>query len=380
MRGMKNVAVSVRNAIIRAGYRYICKPYFFARDPELVHNQMITVGNMLGRVWLGRALTSLLFNYSHPSLHTTVLGIAFKNPLGLSAGFDKNADLVGIIPSVGFGFEEVGSITGEYCPGNPKPRMWRLLKSKSLVIYYGLNNRGCVVLGQQLRRALFRIPVGTSIAMTNCAANLDRAHGIKDFAKAFRELADVGAYTTVNISCPNAQGGQPFVDSGALEALLTELDKIPTNKPVLIKLSPDLTFAQVDTLLDIAKAHRVHGVICTNLTKPRDNKAVVDDLANIPAVGGLSGAPTKELSDALIAHVYTREQGKCIIVGVGGISTAEDAYRKIRLGASLLQMITGMIFEGPQVVSEINQGLARLLARDGFTHVSQAVGVDVPLR
>ncbi len=376
---MKEYAVRGRNVIIRLGYRYLCKPYFFARDPEQVHNQMIMVGNMLGRVWLGRALTSLLFNYSHPSLQTSVLGIEFPNPLGLSAGFDKNADLVSIVPSVGFGFEEVGSITGQYCPGNPKPRMWRLIKSKSLVIYYGLNNRGCVAIAQQLRRTLFRIPVGTSVAMTNCAANLDRAQGIKDFATAFRELADIGHYTTVNISCPNAQGGQPFVDPVALEQLLTELDTIPTKKPVLIKLSPDLTFDHVDMLLDIAKRHRVDGIICTNLTKPRDNPAVVDDPSLIPDVGGLSGAPTRELSDALLAHIYAREGRRFVLVGVGGISTAEDAYRKIRLGASLLQMITGMIFEGPQVVSEINQGLAALLARDGFTNISQAVGVDVRL-
>ena len=367
-----------RNKAIHAAYSGVLKPLFFLNDPEKTHDLMTAVGKRLGRFSAGRGLTRALFDYKNPMLAQQIGSIRFENPIGLSAGFDKNAELTDILPAVGFGFAEVGSITGYACAGNPKPRLWRLPDSKSLAVYYGLKNDGCEAIAARLRKKLsekpFAFPVGMSVAMTNCKENLDLQSAIADFAKAFRTMEPLGAYVTVNISCPNTQGGQPFVAPERLDALFDSLDTIPTEKPVFIKLSPDMDDAQLDSLLAVARKHRIDGIICTNLTKKRNNPHILDK--DVPQVGGLSGKVVQELSDKMLARIYKKEGKRFILVGCGGVFTAEDAYKKIRLGASLVQMITGMIFEGPQVISEINQGLATLLKRDGFSSIGQAVGVD----
>jgi dihydroorotate dehydrogenase len=187
-------------------------------------------------------------------------------------------------------------------------------------------------------------------------------------------MEKMGEYVTVNISCPNTHGGQPFVEPHKLDYLLDILDEIPTTKPVFVKLSPDMSPRELDTLLDVLKNHRVHGIICTNLTKNRSNKHIKDNF--VPEKGGMSGKVVQDMSDRMLAHIFRREGKRFVLVGCGGVFTAEDAYKKIKLGASLVQMITGMIFEGPQVISEINRGLVELLQRDGYTTITQAIGVD----
>lgn len=372
---MKEQIIGARNALIHSFYAGIMKPIFFRYDPESIHDTMTRFGATLGKRSLTRAVTRSLFGYADPRLAQTILGISFKNPVGLAAGFDKNAELTDILPSVGFGFIEVGSITGKPCEGNAKPRVWRLPKSKALVINYGLKNDGCDVIARRLKEKRFEAVIGTSVAMTNCAENVDIVAAIHDYVKAFRSLADIGDYFTINISCPNAQGGQPFVEAPALDRLLAEIDAIETSKPVFIKLSPDMSVPQVDALLEVAKKHRVHGIIVVNLTKKRDNPKILDK--DVPAAGGVSGKPVSGMSDGLLSYIYKKERDRFVLVGVGGIFTAEDAYKKIRLGASLVQLITGMIYEGPQLIGEINRGLAQLLARDGFKTISEARGIDV---
>ena len=365
-----------RDRLLRFGYRRLVKPLLFRMDPETVHDRMVSFGQLLGRSASLRALTAALFSYEHPSLARNILGIRFANPVGLAAGFDKNAELLEILPAVGFGFAEVGSITGEPCEGNPRPRLWRLVKSRGLVVHYGLKNKGCERIAAQLRGRRFAIPIGTSIAKTNSPATTDTSAGIADYAKVFRAFADIGDYFAVNISCPNAYGGEPFVDPDRLDALLRELDRIQTSKPVFLKLPSGLATAELEALLVVAGRHRVAGFICTNLTKDRHAPHIVDPL---PDRGGVSGKPLAELADETIRQVYGCTKGRYTIIGCGGIFSAEDAYRKIRLGASLVQLITGMIFEGPQLISEINRGLVWLLKRDGFQNISEAVGVDNPI-
>lgn len=371
---MKDAIVGARNAAIRWVYQKVLKPFYFKRDPEDVHDRMIKVGAFLGRFAVTRWIVRLCFGYSNRSLEQSVLGITFRNPIGLAAGFDKEAELVDTIPSVGFGLIEVGSITGSPSAGNPKPRLWRLPKSQGLVVYYGLKNAGVEAISAKLRGRTFAIPLGTSVAMTNCKENLEIANAVADYAKAFRMTAEIGDYTTVNVSCPNAQGGQPFMDPAKLDLLLGKLDMVKTRKPVFVKLSPDVTRRELDQILDVIGRHRVDGIITTNLTKKRDNPLIEDE--DLPAVGGVSGKPVQDLADRLLAYIYRREKDRYVLVGCGGVFTAEDAYRKIRLGANLVQLVTGMIFEGPQAISEINRGLARLLREDGYRNVSEAVGVD----
>jgi len=374
---VNNLISSLRNKLLSFGYRLLLKPLFFKFYPETIHDSMVSLGSFLGKYPLTRNLTKYLFFYRNRRLEQRILGIKFVNPIGLAAGFDKNAQLTDILPSVGFGFAEVGSITGEHCEGNPKPRLWRLKNSKGLVVHYGLKNDGCEVISKKLRGRKFAIPIGTNIAKTNCKETVDVKRGIVDYVKAFREFRDIGDYFTINISCPNAFGGQPFTNPSRLERLLKEIDKIRTKKPIFLKLSPDLSSKHVDDILGVVRKHRIHGFICSNLTKKRRNKRIIDE--DVPANGGISGKVVKELSNKLIPYIFKKTGGKYVIIGLGGVFNALDAYKKIKLGASLVQLITGMIFEGPQVISDINLGLVKLLEKDGYSNISQAIGVDIKL-
>lgn len=369
---MKNLLIALRNKIIATTYTHLLKRIFFRIDPERVHDAMTYVGQRLGKYALTRTVTRIAFGYAHPALEQTILGIRFANPVGLAAGFDKDALLTDIMGSVGFGFEEVGSITGRACAGNPKPRLWRMKRSKGLVVYYGLKNAGCELIAKRLDTTRAAIPIGTSIAMTNDETTATREAGIADYAKVFKALSDIGNYFTINISCPNTCMGEPFTEPDALDDLLTHLDAIETSKPIFIKISADLPREKLDAIIAIADKHRVHGFVCTNLTKDRSNENIKD--ADVPVYGGMSGKMVKDRSDALITHIYAKTKGEYVIIGCGGIFTAEDAYEKIRRGASLVQMITGMIFEGPQVISEINRDLVKLLKADGFMTIAEAVG------
>jgi dihydroorotate dehydrogenase len=380
---MYDLYVSTRNGVTKFFYKNLLKPIFFLMDPEVVHDQMTWFGKGLGKTAVGRWLLRAEFNYENPMLSQEVRGMKFKNPIGLAAGFDKNAELTKTLPQIGFGFAELGSITGEACPGNPKPRLWRLKRSESLVVYYGLKNDGAEALSAKLKKLLppkgkRDFVYGISVAKTNSPATCVTEAGVADYAKAYRLMREVADYITVNISCPNAFGGEPFTDVKSLEMLLKELDKLHVpGIPVLIKLSPDLSRKEIDNLLEVCDKHKIDGFVCSNLTKKRDNPKIKDQ--QVPDKGGISGKVVHDLTNDLIEHIYKRTGGKKLIMGVGGVFTAEDAYAKIRLGANLIQMITGMIFEGPSVMSEINQGLVKLLKRDGFKNVSEAVGVDVKL-
>ncbi|MBI2315097.1 quinone-dependent dihydroorotate dehydrogenase [Candidatus Daviesbacteria bacterium] len=369
---MIEVIVFLRNRILSFCYKNLLKPLFFLVEPENIHGGMTLAGRFLGGNSLTRKLTSLLFSYSHPALEQKILGIKFKNPVGLSAGFDKDARLTNILPSVGFGFAEIGTITGEACKGNLRPRLWRLKNSRSLIVNYGLKNDGAERISKRLQGKDFAFPVITSIGKTNSLGTVEIDAGIKDYVKAYQYFTGIGDIFEINISCPNAYGGLPFSDPQKLDVLLKQITKIPTKKPIFIKMPPDLTDNQLDKILEVVKKHKIDGFTCSNLTKPRTNK--ISDRV-VPKDGGLSGKLVEQLSNHQIQRIYQKTKGKYIIIGVGGIFSAEDAYRKIKLGASLVELITGMIFQGPQLISEINQGLVKLLKKDGYTNISQAVGM-----
>lgn len=344
-------------------------------DPEDAHDHMMKVGQCLGKYSLTQTITKHIFSFEDERLTQTVNGITFKNPVGLSAGFDKNALLTDILPSVGFGFLELGSITGEPCPGNPKPRLWRLPKSQGLIVYYGLKNDGCEAIARRLEGKSVSVPIGMSIAKTNNAQTCETQAGIDDYLKAYKTLSHIGSYDTINISCPNTFGGQPFTDKERLNQLLTVLNQVRNKKPMYIKFSPDLSDENLDELLQVAIDHKVDGIICSNLTKKKENDRIVESLPTDK--GGISGKVVEGLANEQIQKVFKMTGGKMTIIGVGGIFSAEDAYKKIRSGANLLQLITGMIFEGPQLIGQINSGLVQLLERDGFKNISEARGVDV---
>jgi dihydroorotate dehydrogenase len=365
--------VSLHTPLITWSYRHLLKPVFFTQDPETVHDRMVKVGERLGQHRFSRKTIQALFNYQHKALRQSILGIDFANPIGLAAGFDKNAQLLGILPAVGFGFVEVGSITGQPCPGNPTPRLWRLPKSRSLCVYYGLKNDGAEALASRLAAHSWPIPVGISAAKTNNQATVNTDAGIQDYLKVYQAFKDIGQYATINISCPNTFGGEPFTEPDKLQRLLAALANEPRTKPLFLKISPDLSLTQVDKVIDLSLQLQVDGLIIGNLTKNRDNARLLDP---VPEHGGFSGKVVEQLSDTLLAHAYRQAGTKLALIGCGGVFSAEDAYRKIRLGASLVQLVTGLIYQGPQLIGQINRDLVSLLQRDGYTNISQAIGVD----
>lgn len=365
-------------------YTKFLKPLLFRFEPGWVHDQATAIGELLGRFSFTRAIVRKVCAFEHPSLHTTVNGIRYQNPIGLSGGFDKDVRLTQIMPEIGFGFMEVGSITHHPYAGNPGRHLVRLPKDQAIIVYYGLKNMGAKAIRKKIEGLQFRIPTAINIAKTN-RADIKGQQSIDDYVQTYRLLRDKFAYATINISCPNAQDGcllqdSPTLLNGLLAALQAELKTVP----VYIKISNDLTIAQVDAILEIVNQYPViDGFVVSNLAKDRTKlqlKSSQATLDQLPA-GGISGKPIKDNSNRLISYIYESTQGKYTIIGVGGVFTAEDAYAKIKAGASLVELITGMVYGGPLTIKRIKRGLVQLLEQDGFTNIEQARGIKYrPIR
>lgn len=385
---MINALVGIRNLILKGLYR-AARPAIFLMEPESAHYSLKRVGVFLGSNPITRSITSFFYNYGHKSLNTSVDGVDYRNPIGLSAGFDKDGELTKIYPSIGFGLAELGSFTGEVCPGNPGRRLFRMVKSRSILVWYGLNNQGAEKISQRLAGAKFgKLRVGINAAKSNLTPEFDLQESIDDYIKTMTLFKDIGDYFTINISCPNTQDGEPFVDRSNLDSLLSQVnEKIRSisDKPIYLKLAADLPMDEVDTIIDACMDHKLNGVVLTNLAKPKYNQEHIPEelpsnLGLLPeGKGAMSGLPLQRISTDMIRHVYRRSRGKLTIIGVGGVSSAKDAYEKITSGANLLHMITTMIFDGPQNISEINRGLVKLLKQDGFSSIEEAVGSRNPL-
>ncbi len=347
---------------MRLLYRWILKPFFFMRDPEEVHNMMTTMGAWMGQFGWTKALSSMAFAYYNPALRTTHNGITFPNPVGLSAGFDYNGNLTQILPSVGFGWHTIGTVTFEAYAGNTKPRLGRFPNSQALLVNKGLKNLGAREIIQHLEPLRFAIPVGISIASTNKLFSDTKAQ-IMDIVSCFAlfEKSTVAhQYYELNISCPNTFGGEPFTTPGRLELLLNALEKLKIKKPIYVKMPIDQSENETLELLDVMNKYSIAGVILGNLTKDKTNPAVTpEDAAQWKTQkGNLSGKPTFDRSNTLIALTKEHYGKRFTIIGTGGIFSPEDAQHKMKLGADLVQLITGMIYVGPQLIGSINRKLA----------------------
>jgi dihydroorotate dehydrogenase len=362
-----NIIFTIRNKIIGLVYRLVLKPIFFLFDPEDVHDFVSLTGKIFGTNFATKGLTAIFFGYKNSILEQEICGIKFINPIGLSAGFDKDAQLMNILPSVGFGFEEIGSFTALPYNGNARPRLYRLPEKQALRVNYGLKNLGAEVLSKKLANQTWQFPVGISIAKTNNPSTSVIENGINDYFTTYLAFQKIGDYFTINISCPNTCEEKPiFAIPENLDLLLAKIFSVPKVKPVFVKLSPDLPDQQLNQILTVCNKYPVDGFVCTNLTKV--------NVFNHQGKGGFSGKAVEQLSNELISKVYKFYGGKKIIIGCGGVFSAEDAYKKIKLGASLIQLITGMIFMGPQVIAEINMGLVELLKKDGYRNIGEVVG------
>lgn len=361
-------------------YRFILKPILFLTDPERIHIFMTSFGELLGKIKPAKyMLKATLCSPPQPILMQRVAGIPFENPVGLSAGFDYEAKLTQILPSIGFGFETVGTITNLPYIGNPPPMLGRLPKSRSLMVNKGFKNDGASAVIRKLESLDFEIPIGISIGRTNGKKSMTQNQSVADVTHAFSlfEKSKVKhAYYELNISCPNLYGNISFYPLPNLKELLTELEKLHIKKPVFAKMPIEKDDKETMKMLEVIAQYPIAGVIFGNLQKNRKDPSLDPEEVKRFPIGYFSGKPTERRSNELIKLAYLEYHKKFVIIGCGGIFSAKDAYRKIRLGASLLQLITGMIYQGPQLISQINLELADLLEKDGFKHISEAVGVD----
>lgn len=364
-------------SFISASYKHLAKPVFFLFDPEDVHNFTTTIGDVIGKSDPLNSLVSRLFSKKPTTLKQNIAGIEFKGPMGLAAGFDYEAKTAFVLPSLGFGFNTVGTITNYEYEGNPKPRLGRLPKSKSLMVNKGLKNEGALAMAKKLSNKKFKAPLGISIGKSNIAQIDTQEDAIRDIISAFKIFENTNvdlAYYELNISCPNLYGKVTFYKPEYLNDLLIELETLKVTKPIFVKMPISLTNDQTLKLLDIISKHKIAGVIFGNTQNNKKDEAFDKNEVRKWNVGHFTGIPTQKRSNELIKLSYKNYGKKLIIIGCGGVFSTKDAYEKIKLGASLVQLITGLIYEGPLLVARINQELPSLLKKDGFKNITEAIG------
>lgn len=359
----------------------LAKTILFRMDAESAHH--LVVGGMSRAVRIPGTLALLRRMYGQeasPMLSQTLWGLPFANPVGLAAGLDKNGEAVPAFSSIGFGFVEVGTVTPRPQPGNDKPRLFRLPEDEALINRMGFNNRGIDGMAANLRAASAHrpVPVAVNIGKNKTTPN-ERAED--DYRRCLAALYSLADLFVVNISSPNTPDLRKLQHGGdlrrLLEAVKEELARQAEKhggkpKPLLVKIAPDLTDEELHETVKTIAESGVSGIVATNTTVSRPNLRSEHG----KEAGGLSGRPLFSKSTEIIRRIYRLTEGKLPIVGCGGIFSAEDAYEKIRAGASLVQLYTALIYRGPGLVREVNRGLCERLKRDGFSHISQAVGID----
>jgi dihydroorotate dehydrogenase len=363
-------------------YRTFARPVLFSQDSEAIHNRTL---KMLG--WASREsmVCDLLSSfYKTPALPSEVFGLQFPNPVGLAAGMDKHAAAAPVWPEIGFGFSELGGVTWHAQPGNPAPRMFRAIPDEALINRMGFNNPGAEAMAVKLYewRQSGRWPahpVGINLGKSKITA-LEQA--ASDYASSFNVLRPYADFFVVNVSSPNTPNLRQLQDKAALDEILSALQGINADgqqprKPILVKVAPDLTFEALDEILELAGPRQIAGIVATNTTIARPAATDPELQRTYAETGGLSGKPLRTRSTEVVRHLYKQSRGKLPIIGVGGIFTAADAWEKITAGASLVQIYTGLVYEGPGIVKEIVTGLRNRLDQAGLKHLSEAVGVAV---
>ncbi len=343
------------------------KPVLFSLPPETAHRLIHRVLGAAQHTPIETAVQSQC-RVDDDRLKTTAFGCSFPNPVGVAAGFDKNAEVPSMLAALGFGHVEVGGVTAEKQPGNRRPRLFRLPEDGALINRMGFNNDGADQIGQRLDESpLPDVPVGVNIGKSKTTPLADAP---SDYAYTFERVREAGDYFVVNVSSPNTPGLRSLQNRDALEAIITRLVDAGA-APLLVKLSPDLPRAAISEALAVVDDFNLDGVIATNTTTARPDELTNPNKAER---GGLSGAPIEAEATDLIRFIYDRTDVP--IVGVGGISDADGAYEKIRAGASVVQLYTGLVFEGPTIARDINRGLVERLEADGFDSIEAAVGTE----
>lgn len=327
-------------------------------DPETAHHQVTGGLRKANKIWGVKSMVKSLYSVEDPRLEREVFGLKFKNPVGLAAGFDKNAEYIQDMARLGFGFIEIGTVTPKPQPGNDKPRMFRLVSDKALINRMGFNNQGADVAAGRLKRLKERngLIIGGNIGKNKVTPNEE---AVNDYIYCFNSLFDYVDYFVVNVSSPNTPGLRELQEKEPLMKLLQTLQDLNHTKymqrPILLKIAPDLTNSQLDDIVEIVKETQIAGVIATNTTIERSG--LTSDPKLVQEAGGVSGAPLAKRSTEVIKYLADKSGRAFPIIGVGGIHSAEDALEKLAAGASLIQVYTGFIYEGPALVANICKGL-----------------------
>jgi dihydroorotate dehydrogenase len=343
-------------------YRII-KPLFFKFDPEVVHHFVVERLKWFNEYFpFGKTILRSSFDVNIKGLEREVFGLRFKNPIGLAAGFDKNGEYIEALSSLGFGFIEVGTVTPLPQPGNERPRMFRLKEDEAIINRMGFNNKGVDTMAERLRLLKQKDPeiiIGGNIGKNKNTSNED---AVNDYLKCFDRLHEVVDYFVVNVSSPNTPGLRELQEKEPLKRILNTLQqKNILNKiqrPILLKIAPDLTDSQLDDIIEIVKETKIAGVIATNTTIDRSGLYAAGQ--QLKEAGGLSGKPLKARSTAVIRYLSEKSNKAFPIIGVGGIHSSEDAKEKLDAGASLIQLYTGFIYEGPGIVKRICKDLIKV--------------------
>ncbi len=369
-------------------YRRVLRPWLFLQDSERIHNRTLRALGLASQSAL--LCAGLRAVGSAPPLPISVLGLRFPNPVGLAAGMDKKAEAVPAWEALGFGFSELGGVTRHPQPGNDAPRMFRVIPDEALINRMGFNNPGADTFALALRawRDSGRWPahpVGVNLGKSKVTPLADAA---SDYAYSFKALRDLADFFVVNVSSPNTPNLRQLQDRAALDEILVALgeaqaapkttaDSPPSpRRPILVKVAPDLTPEALDEIVELALARGLDGIVATNTTieRPSDPPAATRHL--YAETGGLSGRPLSRRSTEVIRHLYRQTAGKLPIIGVGGIFDANDAWEKITAGASLIQVYSGLVYQGPGLARAIVRGLQRQLAAEGLPDIASAVGLS----
>jgi dihydroorotate dehydrogenase (fumarate)/dihydroorotate dehydrogenase len=363
-------------------YQRIVRPGLFRFDAERMHDASIRALRCLGGTPVLRPWCRRHYQVRDERLRSEVFGLQFENPIGLAAGYDKNGLAIRGLEALGFGFLEIGSISIDPSPGNPRPRLFRLPQHRVIIVHYGLPNIGAHAVVQHLGRSKRQVPLGVNLVNTNRLRSDTEQVILDDFVRAFRAVRNSADYIVLNLSCPNTESGREcFAERRRVAHLLELLSSEGVELPLLLKVSPLGGVAAIDSLLEVVDPfHFVSGFIFnTPSGKPDALGLSPEQLLAMP--GAVTGPVHEPRMNEAIGNLYGRmDRDRYRIVGVGGVFSAEDAYRKIRLGASLVQIYTALVYQGPGIVRKINQGLANLLKRDGLSSVAAAVGVDATAR
>ena len=341
-------------------YKRLIKPFLFSFPPEKAHNIAFTSIKLLSSIPFVKSGIKMIYRYNDKSLERKVFGLTFPNPVGLAAGFDKDAKLYNELSCFGFGFVEIGTLTPVAQPGNPQPRSFRLPKDAGLINRMGFNNEGVFAAVQRLKNRNPDLIIGGNIGKNKITTNED---AVLDYEKCFNALFDYVDYFVVNVSSPNTPGLRELQDKDALKNILLKLqinnNLRPKRKPLLLKIAPDLSNTQLDDIVAIAQDVKLHGIIATNTTISREGLITPKPVVDAIGAGGLSGQPVRKRSTEVVAYLCARLGKEIPVIAVGGIHSAADAIEKIKAGAALVQLYTGFIYEGPALIKKINKALAK---------------------